>query len=105
MPKSWAAWGLALTVLGSGMAISGSLIMAHAYHALSFFKFLVHLFRIPFIFLFRGPSKTFKLMKAEVKAGALNQEDRAYSLLGLYFVFLGFCLQLLRSVCAYVGSP
>ena len=43
-------------------------------------------------------------LKSESRLGALNDEQRGYSLLGLYLVFLGFCLQLLGATVSFSAS-
>ena len=96
--------GFLLSIAGATLGIVGVLMMARSYHPFSLPDFAKRAFRIAWKLFREGRDAVVRSAEIESRLGALNDEQRGYSLLGLYLVFLGFCLQLLGATVSFSAS-
>jgi hypothetical protein len=90
-----------LLVFGLLLGLAGTYLMTSAYHPFSqlelFGNFLQVLWRFS---TFQWPSAR-RVVRAVARAGEkLNQENKALSLMGIYFLFLSFVVQLISAAFA-----
>jgi hypothetical protein len=67
-------------------------------------QFFEHLFRVGRAYILKRKSEAMKHVHAAVTLGEGKGEDRNQSLIGLYWVFCGFSLQLLGSSLLLVAA-
>ena len=95
----------AATVLGSGLGIGGALMQANAYYPFGIFEFAGHVGRVFKKAIFdRSLKGVFKQIHIAAKLGEIKGEDRVKSLIGLYFVFCGFFLNLIGAALALAAT-
>ena len=92
------AAGIVVTGLGSSLGMLGIFRQTNAYYAFRPTQFLEHLFRVGRRYLSKGKEAAIAEVYATVKLGEEKKEDRTRSLIGLYFVFVGFVVQLVGSI-------
>ena len=96
--------GFLLSIAGATLGIVGVLMMARSYHPFSLAGFAKQGLRIVWKMVRQGPDAVVRSAEIAARLGELNDERRGYSLLGLYFVFLGFCLQMLGATVSFIAS-
>ena len=96
--------GFLLSIAGATLGIVGALMMARSYHPFSLRGFAKRGFRILWKLVHEGRDTVVRSAEITSRLGAINNENRGYSLLGLYLVFLGFCLQLLGATVSFIAS-
>lgn len=99
-----AGLGYLLAAAGAILGMAGVFMMARSYHPFSWVDFARQVTRIVWKLIVRDRSEAIRTIALASKLGELNREDRTYSLLGLYLVFLGFCLQLLGLVLSFIAN-
>lgn len=100
-------WNLAavgLSVIGASLGMCGTLMMAHAYHANGILGFVITIIHLPRIFLIGRSEGVKDFWKQQALGGSPAHEDRGYSIAGLTFIFFGFFLQVLGTICSYLGT-
>jgi hypothetical protein len=100
---NWNTAALICSVGGSCLGMCGTMMMAHAYHANTLTGYVILLFHLPFIAM-RGWSAVRDFWNEQARGGRADYENRAYSLSGLALIFRGFLLQVLGSVCSFMGG-
>ena len=100
----FALLGFLISSCGSILGIAGALMMARSYHAFSFLGFIKYSFLVT-LKLFSGRREEV-VESNEIAAylGTINEAKRGYSLMGLYLVFLGFCMQLAGSTVSFISG-
>ena len=96
--------GFILSIAGATLGIVGALMMARSYHPFSLLGFAKRGIRIIWKLVRKGRDQVIRDTEILSMLGAINDEKRSYSLLGLYLVFLGFCLQLLGTTVSFIAS-
>lgn len=99
-----ASLGYFFSILGATLGIVGALMMARSYHPFSLPGFAKRGIRIVWVLVRRGRGEVVRSAEIASRLGKVNDERRAYSLLGLYLVFLGFCVQLLGATVSFIAS-
>ena len=95
----------AATVLGSSLGIGGALMQANAYYPFGIFQFAGHVGRVfKKAIVDRSLKGMLKQIHIVAKLGEIKGEDRVRSLIGLYFVFCGFFLNLVGAGLALVAT-
>src|SRR5260370_17383412 len=93
--------------VGSSLGIFGIFQQTNAYYTFKPFKltaFLNHVFRVGRTYVLEGKSAALELLSVTAKLAEKRGEDRSQSLIGLYWVFLGFFLQLAGSFLLLLQS-
>ena len=96
--------GFLLSIAGATLGFLGALMMARSYHPFSWSDFARQGIRILWKLFRQDRATVVRSVEIASKLGAVNDENRGYSLLGLYLVFLGFCLQLLGAVVSFIAT-
>ncbi len=97
--------GFAVTALGSSLGIWGALMQANAYYPFRISQFAEHFARV-----FKkaiaawSVEEALKQIRISARLGEDRKEDRAKSLIGLYFVFCGFFLNMIGACFALAAS-
>ncbi len=100
---NWDVAALVFAVSGAIISMTGTLMMAHAYHANGIRGYLTTLKDVAIQLFAHGFSFALNYWKVQAALGKMNEERRPYSLAGLSLIFLGFLLQCLGSVCSYLA--
>jgi hypothetical protein len=79
------------------LGVWGTLQISAPYHPFSVPGFVRHVLGVIWE-LCHGSRRAMLRVKIASKLGAVNEEDRAKSLVGVYLVFLGFVLQSIGAV-------
>jgi len=95
------AVGLGATGVGSVLGMAGILKQTNAYYPFRPWQLVGHMFEVAVRCLFTRSA--FGEVSAAAKLTAKREEDRAKSLVGLYFVFFGFVLQLFGASLLFAG--
>ena len=96
--------GFLVTSLGSILGVAGALMMARLYHPFSFLGFIGYSFRLTRKFISSSHQEFLRSAEISERLGSINSTRRGYSLIGLYLVFLGFCMQLLGSIISFTST-
>ena len=96
--------GFFLAATGATLGMVGAFMMARSYHPFSLVDFARQANRILWKLILWNRSEAIRTITLASKLGKLNREDRTYSLLGLYLVFLGFCMQLLGLALSFIAN-
>jgi hypothetical protein len=86
--------GPAVTAAGIALSIYGTFLLTRWYHPFSVTGFLSTLWNLVVLLLRGEAARVFEEAKTASRIGLVNEEQRAESLVGIYFIFLGFVLQL-----------
>lgn len=98
-------FAFAATVLGSSLGIWGALMQANAYYPFGIFQFTGHVYRVfKKAIIDRSLKGMLKEIHIAAKLGEIKGEDRVKSLIGLYFVFCGFFLNLVGAAIALAAT-
>ncbi len=90
--------------LGSSLGMYGVFKQTNAYYPFKLSYFFEHLARVIRTYVTRGQAAANEQVHAAAKLGEARGEDRTQSLIGLYFVFVGFLFQLLGSLLLLMGT-
>ena len=81
------------TGVGVILGVMGTLLICKPYHPFSVWGLVKHIFSLIPYAIRKGQSQASGLARTASRLSAINEEDRAKSLVGVYFVFLGFVMQ------------
>ena len=81
------------TGIGVILGVMGTLLICKPHHPFTVWGLVKHIFSLALYAMRKGPSQASGLVRTASRLAAINEEDRAKSLLGVYFVFLGFVMQ------------
>ena len=95
--------GPSITLLGVIVGVMGTLMICKPYHPFSYLAFVRHLLGVIWAFR-RGAEEATRLIRIASQLGAVNEEDRANSLMGVYVVFFGFVLQAIGAVLSGINA-
>ena len=98
------ALGFLLSIAGAILGLLGALTMAHSYHPFSLSDFAKQGIRLVWKLFRQDLATVVRSVEIASKLGAVNNENRGYSLFGLYLVFWGFCLQLFGAVVSFIAA-
>ena len=90
--------GPAITIIGILLSIYGTYSLTSWYHPLKLGGFLFAVFKGTGWVLIGEKAKALQVTKAAMRLGA-KHERRARSLIGIYFIFVGFVLQAVGAFC------
>lgn len=90
--------GPTVTLVGLVYSVLGTYFLTRLYHPYRVWDFCVAVAKAIFYTLFFQTKKILKIARVAVATGAITPEDRARSLLGIYFIFFGFLLQMIGAI-------
>ena len=81
------------TGIGVILGVIGTYLICKPYHPFGVWGLVRHIFSLIPYAIQKGPSQARGLVGTASRLSAINEEDRAKSLVGVYFIFLGFIMQ------------
>jgi hypothetical protein len=91
--------GPVTTLVGVLLSVWGTYLLTRWYHPFGFLDFIKSVFQVTALFIARRRRRAIDVTRAAARFGDLNEENRAESLIGLCFIFVGFVLQAVGAVC------
>ena len=81
------------TGVGVILGVMGTFLICKPYHPFTVWGLVKHIVSLIPYAIRKGPSQASGLVRTASVLSAINEEDRAKSLVGVYLVFLGFVMQ------------
>lgn len=100
----FALLGFLVSSIGSVLGVAGVLMMARSYHSFSLSGFIKYSFRVTLKLISARRKEVVESNEIVAYLGSINEDRRGYSLMGLYLVFLGFCMQFLGSTLSFISE-
>lgn len=101
---AWNTFSLIAAALGAVVGVLGTLMVANAYYPGGVWDFLRSLPSFLGLALTFRRKRMHRRLEIAQRFAGVNHEDRALSLMGICLVFLGFAIQLVGAVCAFLGT-
>jgi hypothetical protein len=82
-----------LALAGVAAGIRGTFLLTRLYHSYDVLSFIRTIVKVVGLTLIGDTRRTLARARAATKAGAFTPEEKAESLVGVYWIFIGFVLQ------------